>query len=180
MIVNNTADKITRSAPGISAQKTSEKDSSKTGSIGFVDKMPKEKCISPEKRQQIIDELRLMKYYLHVRMEYQKIITLLNNTTSTINYWVEICNDARGAHNTIGQIKFKTTLLESGLCDYSDAYMLVKRTITVVGQGANSIAIAADRNKKEEIFKNRAPFTDYISKIINKQVDNAKEVDIVM
>ena len=51
--------------------------------------------------------------------------------------------------------------------------------MTVVGQGANSIAIAADRNK-EEVFKNCAPFTDYISKIINKQVDNAKEVDIVI
>ena len=43
------------------------------------------------------------------------------------------------------QTKFKTTMLKSSLCDYSDAYLLIKRTIIVVGQGPDASEIAADR-----------------------------------
>ena len=58
--------------------------------------------------------------------------------------------------------------------DQSDAYILVKGNISV-----NNTA-AADNTNKKVIFKNCAPFTDYISKINNTQVDNAKDIDIVM
>ena len=49
-------------------------------------------------------------------------------------------------------------MLNASLCDYSDAYILVERRTTVVGQGADDAAIAADRNDKEVVFKNCAPF----------------------
>ena len=91
---------------------------------------------------------------------------------------VEINDESRGASNINSQIKFKTSMLKSSLCDYSDAYILVKRTITV----NNTAAADADANNtnKKVIFKNCAPFTNCISEINNTQVDNAKDIDIVM
>ena len=89
--------------------------------------------------------------------------------------WVEI-NDETYSVNS--QIKFKTTMLKSSLCDYSDAYILVKGTITV-NDTAAADANANNTNKKV-IFKNFAPFTNCISEINNTQVDNAKDIDIVM
>ena len=69
-------------------------------------------------------------------------------------------------------------MLKSILCDYSDAYILVKGTITV----NNTAAADADANNanKKVIFKNCVPFTDCISEINNTQVYNAKDIDIVM
>ena len=58
--------------------------------------------------------------------------------------------------------------------------ILMKETITVVGQGGNEAAIAADRNNKKVVFKNCAPFTDCNSEMNNTQIDNAKDLDIVM
>ena len=64
------------------------------------------------------------------------------------------------------------------LCDYSHAYMLLKGTITV----NNTVAAGADANNanKKVIFINCALFTDYESKINNVEIDNAKDIDIVM
>ena len=45
--------------------------------------------------------------------------------------WVEVNDGSRGTYNVNSQIKFKTTILKSSLCDYSDAYVHVKGTITV-------------------------------------------------
>ena len=47
--------------------------------------------------------------------------------------WVEINDESRGTYNVNSQIKFKTTMLKSSLCDYSDAYILVKGKITING-----------------------------------------------
>ena len=58
--------------------------------------------------------------------------------------------------NVNSQIKFKTTMLKSSLCDYSNAYILVKGTITV----NNTAAADADNTNKKVIFKNCAPFTN--------------------
>ena len=91
--------------------------------------------------------------------------------------WVEINDDIRGAYSPNKQIWFKTAMLRSSFCDYSDAYILVKWSITV-----NNTADAADANDngKKVIFKNCAPFTNCISKINNTQIDNAEYIDIVM
>ena len=117
-------------------------------------------------------------------MEYQKIANLIDdyasNQTSKFRTrnWIEINDESRGAYNVNSQIKFKTTMLKSSLCDYSDAYILVKGTISVnntpaQGAGANNI-------NKKVTFKNCAPFTNCISEINNTQIDNAKDIDSVM
>ena len=71
-------------------------------------------------------------------------------------------------------------MLKSSLCDYSDACILVKGTITIEGAGADAAARQADERDKGVIFKNCAPLTNCISEINNTQVDNAKNIDIVM
>ena len=69
-------------------------------------------------------------------------------------------------------------MLRSSLCDYSDAYRLVKGNITVHNTAAEGAA--ANNTNKKVIFKNCAPFTDCISKINNTQVYNVKDIHIVM
>ena len=71
-------------------------------------------------------------------------------------------------------------MLKSSLCDYNDAYILVKGTITIAGKGADAAARHADERDKGVAFKNCAPFINCISEINNTQVDNAKDIDIVM
>ena len=70
-------------------------------------------------------------------------------------------------------------MLRSSLCDYSDAYILVKGNITVNNTAAAGAAAANNTNKKV-IFKNCAPFTSCISKINNTKIDNAECIHIVM
>ena len=116
-------------------------------------------------------------------MEYQKIANLLNNESNKpskfrTRNWVEINDEARGTYSHNKQIKFKTSMLRSSLCDYSDVYILVKGNITVNNTAA--AGAAANNTDKKVIFKNCAPFTNCISKINNTQIDNAEYIDIVM
>ena len=62
-------------------------------------------------------------------MEYEKIANLLNDETNQpykfrTRSWVEINDEARGTYSPNKQIKFKTSMLISSLCDYSDAYII--------------------------------------------------------
>ena len=117
-------------------------------------------------------------------MEYQKIANLIDD--NTLNQpskfrrrsWIEVNDESRGAYNVNSQIKFKTAISKSSLCDYSDAYILVKGIITVNNTAAQGAA--ANNTNKKVIFKNCAPFTNCISEINNTQIDNAKDIDIVM
>ena len=73
-------------------------------------------------------------------MGYQKIMQLLHDTPNQptkfrTKTWVEINNDSRGTYNTNSQTKFKTLMLRSSLCDYSDAYILLSETRTITGAG---------------------------------------------
>ena len=77
---------------------------------------------------------------------------------------------------TDNQIRFKSSMLRSSLCDYSDAYILVKGTITV----AQEIAAAPNNANKRVIFKNCAPFSNCISRTNNAQIDDAHDIDVVM
>ena len=116
-------------------------------------------------------------------MEYQKIANLIDDASNQpskfrTKNWIEINDESRGTFNVNSQIKFKTAMLKYSLCDYSDAYINVKRTIT-----ANSTAAAdagGNNTNKKVIFKSCAPFTNCMSEINNTQVDNAKDIDIVM
>ena len=116
-------------------------------------------------------------------MEYQKIASLLNDASNKSSKfrtrnWVEINDDISGTYSPNKQITFKTAMLRSSLCDYSDAYILVKGNISV----NNTAAAAADPNNrnKKVIFRKCAPFTNCISKINNIQIDNAEYIDIVI
>ena len=84
-------------------------------------------------------------------------------------------------------------MLRSSLCDYADAYILVKGTIIIaVNEGPEPdpdaprtaaqllAARQADERDKGVTFKNCAPFTKCISRINNTDIDNAQDIDIVM
>ena len=84
-------------------------------------------------------------------MEYHKIINLLDNTSNQpskfkTKNWVDINHESRGTYITKSQIKFKTAMLKSSLCDYSDACILVKGTITV----NNTAATGANANNDDK------------------------------
>ena len=64
-------------------------------------------------------------------------------------------------------------MLRSDLCDYSNAYIVVKGNITIVRRNN------AKRNK-EVTFKNNAPFINCISKINGLKIDNAEDLDVIM
>ena len=49
--------------------------------------------------------------------------------------WIEVNDESRGGYTTGCDIKFKAAMLRSSLCDYNDAYILVKETITITGAG---------------------------------------------
>ena len=112
-------------------------------------------------------------------MEHQKITNLLDTTIDEIprsitKKWVNIY-DQSGSVDDIykpnKQIRFKTSMLRS---DYSDAYIVLKGTVTVTRPGR---IIMYD---KKLALKNNAPFTSCISKINNTLIDNAEDLDIVM
>ena len=114
-------------------------------------------------------------------MEYQKIAYLLDSSSNKpskfrTRNWVEIYDDIRDAYSPNKQIRFKTTLLRSSLCDYSDADILVKGNISV----NNTAASAENNTNKKVIFKNCSPFTNCVSKINNTQIDNAEYIAVVM
>ena len=81
--------------------------------------------------------------------------------------WAEINDESRGAYNVNSQIKFKTTMLKSSLCDYSDAHIFVKGAISVNNTAAAGAAV--NNTNKKVIFTNCAPFTNCISEINNMQ-----------
>ena len=77
------------------------------------------------------------------------------------------------AYDANNDIKFKTSM--TSLCDDSDAYIHVKGTTTITGTAA-----ALNNAKRKVIFENCTPFTNCISKINNKQIDYANDIDAVM
>ena len=117
-------------------------------------------------------------------MEYQKIANLLDTKSNQpskfrTRNWVEENDKSRGIY-TSNNIKYRNTMLRSNLCDYADAYIVVKGTITITGAGNDDSTKRANERDKGATFKNCAPFTKCISRINNTDVDNAQNVDIVM
>ena len=117
-------------------------------------------------------------------MEYQKRSNLFESVSDNLSKfrrrnWVEINDESRGNYAN-NDIRFKTTMLRSNFCDYADSYILVKRTITITGEGNNAGEIQADERDQGVTFKNCAPFTKCISRINNIDIDNAHDIDIEM
>ena len=112
-------------------------------------------------------------------METQKIVNLLGNADNeplkfATRKWYVVNDqnntDYGGGDENGTTIKFETKVIESNLCDYSDAYILVTGGITATGGDANT----------KVAFKNCAPFTKCVTHINDEHVDNADNLDIVM
>ena len=82
--------------------------------------------------------------------------------------WIAVYDQSGGSYNINKQIRFKTSMLQSDLCDYSDEYVIVRGTITVTDPNNNAY-------DKKLAFKNTAPFISCISKINNTLIDNAED-----
>ena len=113
-------------------------------------------------------------------MEFQKLVNFLDTTFDdkdlprfVTKKWIEVYDQSEKNYNPNNEIRIKTSMLTSDLCDYSDACIIVKGTITVTNPNN------AKRNKAAA-FKDNAPFINCISKINGVKTDNAKDLDVVM
>ena len=108
-------------------------------------------------------------------METQKIVNLLNdsnneNSKFATKKWYIIDSEAKGNYLPDNEVKFLTSSLESSLCDYSDAYILVTGNITATPNNAAT----------QVVFKNCAPFKDCRTEINDTFVDYADFINIAM
>ena len=87
-------------------------------------------------------------------------------------------DDSRRTYSTNSQIKFKTAMLKLSLCDYSDSYIIFKRTIAAPKTAA---ATTPTKNGDKKVaFNNFALTSDCISEINNTQVDDSRDIDILV
>ena len=104
-------------------------------------------------------------YFLCIKIDFQKIVNFLDAASDdkdlprfVTKKWIEVYDQSEGNYNVNKEIRIKTSLLRSDLCYFSDAYIVVKGTITVVRPDN------AKRNRATA-FKNNAPFINCISNI---------------
>ena len=115
-----------------------------------------------------------------MKMEFQKIVNFLDITSDNKDLprfvtkkWIDVYDQSEGNFNPNQEITIKTSMLRFDLCDFNDAYIVVKGNITVTNPD--------DAKKiKEVTFKNNAPFINCILKINGVKIDNAEDLDIVM
>ena len=114
-------------------------------------------------------------------MEFQKIVNFLDTTPNeknlpkfTTKKWIQVYDQSERNYNPNKEIRTTISMLRSDLCDYSDAYIVLKGTITA--EGDNN----ANKPNKNLAFKNNAPFINCISEINGVKIDNAEDLDVVM
>ena len=102
-----------------------------------------------------------------IKMEFQKIVNFLDTTSDdkdlprfVTKKWIEVYDQS-------------DSMLRSDLCNFSDAYIVVEGTITVINPDGG-------KRNKGAAFKNNAPFINCISKTNGVQIDNAEDLDVVM
>ena len=83
-------------------------------------------------------------------------------------------NQKKNNYSVNKEIRIKTSMLRSDLCDFSDAYIVVEGDITLEGDND------ANKRNKNLAFKNNAPFINCISKINGVKIYNAEDLDVVM
>ena len=137
-------------------------------------------------------------------MEFQKIVNFIGKTsdnkdlpTFVTKKWFEVYDQSEGNYNVNKEIRIKTSMLRSDLCDFSDAYIVVKGNITVTKKTSTADDIDAPNNTaanvtatntannnafghKKLVFKKNAPLTNCISNINGVKIDNAEDLDVVM
>ena len=114
-------------------------------------------------------------------MEFQKIVNFLDTTFDNKDLprfvtkkWIEVYDQSEKIYSPNKEIRIKTSMLRSDLCDFSDAYIVVEGDITL--EGDNN----ANKRNKNFAFKNNAPFINCISKFNGVKIDNAEDLDVVM
>ena len=115
-----------------------------------------------------------------IKIEFQTIVNLLDTTSDdkdlprfVTKKWIEFYDQSEKTYSVNKEIKIKTPMLRSDLCDLSDVYVVVKGTITVTDPN-NS------KRNKSVAFKNNAPFINCISKTNGAQIDSPEDLDVVM
>ena len=112
------------------------------------------------------------------KMEYDKINNLLGNESEILSKFVTRqyvkVNRLSNTYNENKPIRFKTPMLRSDLCDYSDAYVLIEGIIRVAGN------VPRDRQDRPVILKNNAPFISCITRINGELIKDADDLDVVM
>ena len=119
-------------------------------------------------------------WYHCIKMEFQKITNFLDTTSDdkdlprfVTKKWIEVYDQSEKNYNVNKKIRIKTPMLRSDLCDFSDAYIVVRGTITAA-ESDN-----AKRNKSAA-FKNNVPFINCILKINGTETDDAEDLDVVI
>ena len=113
-------------------------------------------------------------------MEFQKIVNFLNTNfyenlpIFITKKWVEVYDQSEKNYSPNKEIRIKTLMLRSDLCDYSDAYIVIKGDITLEGDND------ANERNNNLAFKNNAPFINCISNLNDVKIDNVKDLDVVM
>ena len=93
-----------------------------------------------------------------------------HNSKFATKKWYIIDNESNGNYSQNDEIKFLTRSIESSLCDYSDAYILV----------TGNIAATPNNAATQALYKNCAPFVKYRTEIIETFIDEAMHVNITM
>ena len=114
-------------------------------------------------------------------MEFQKIVNFLDTTFDdkdlprfVTKKWIEVYNQSEGNYNDNKEIRMETSMLRSDLCDFNDAYVVVKGDITLEGDND------ANKRNRNLAFKNNAPLINCISIIQFVKIDNAEDLDVLM
>ena len=105
-------------------------------------------------------------------MEHQKILNLLNearNSGFAARKWNIVNDNSKANYDVANEITYNTEVLKSSLCDYNDAYILVRGDVAATVAPATQVA-----------FKNCAPFTKCITKIDGTTIDDAEDLGLVM
>ena len=112
------------------------------------------------------------------KMEYDNLLFSEDNESEQLSKFITIeyvtVNNLLNTYNENKSIRFKTPMLRSSLCDYSDAYILVKGTITVTGNNPRG------RQNRPLILKDNAPFVSCMTRINGELDEDAYDLDIAM
>ena len=113
-------------------------------------------------------------------MEYQKNENLLDNIPDKVprfinKKWIEVHDQSGETYNSNKQIRFKTSMLRSDLCDFNNAYIVVKGIVTDSADERDR-----DEMNRQVVSKNNVPFISCISKINGVLVENGEDLDILM
>ena len=105
-------------------------------------------------------------------MAHQKVLNLLNEANDSKfakRKWNIAIDNSKANYDAVNEITYNTEVLKSNLCDYNDAYILLRGNITIIGHQVTQVA-----------FKNCAPFTKCVTKITGTTIDDAEDLDLVM